>query len=554
MTKSPTPAWWRDAAVYQIYPRSFADSDGDGLGDLRGIIDRLGYLVDLGVDAVWISPWYPSPMADAGYDVSDYRDIDPRFGTLADADELIARAHALGLRVIIDLVPNHCSAEHPWFREALAAAPGSPERERFVFRDGHGEQPPTNWVSVFGGPAWQRTPDGQWYLHAFAPEQPDWNWENPEVVAEFDAILRFWFDRGVDGFRVDVADSMALDQSLPNNPIDERTGVATLDKFPGAPQWDQPGLVEIQQRWRAIADSYAASPQGPRVFISEAYLALDRLVAYVGPGRLHTTFNFDALQCEWEPTSLRHVIDRTLAAHDRVGAPCTWVLSNHDTVRVATRYGKHPTGVRYTADGIDPATELEFHGLIGTPTELATGYRRARAAALLMLALPGGVYVYQGEELGLEEVEDLPDRLRQDPTWERSGHTNKGRDGARVPLPWSCEGPSLGFGPGPGWLPQPAHWSAMSVAAQADEPMSTLSLYRSALRTRRRNPALGAGTMTWLDDLPDGVLGLRREPGFRCLVNLSGQPIDLPRGRVLLASARVYEGKLGNDAAVWLTD
>ena len=455
MTDRDGAAWWRSAVVYQVYPRSFADSDGDGTGDVRGILDRLPYLAELGVDAVWISPWYPSPLADGGYDVSDYRDIHPDFGTLTQADELITRAHELGLRILIDLVPNHSSDQHPWFRAALAAAPSSPERELYLFRDGRGpggDLPPNNWPAMFGGGAWQQIPSadgtpGQWYLHLFAPEQPDWNWDNPAVVDEFDAILMFWFDRGVDGFRIDVANSMAKAPGLPDVDVDPETGEPRANVMAGTPYMNQPHVHDILRRWRTVADSYAGTEQGPRIFVSEAWVTpADELARYVRPDELHTTFNFDALMAEWTAASQRHVTDLTLGATGAVGAPATWVLANHDTARVVTRYGRPVTGMRFTATGVDAES---FAGIGQVPpgkTDVELGRRRARAAVLLELALPGSAYVYQGDELGLEEVEDLPEEVLQDPTWERSGHTVRGRDGCRVPLPWSGEAAPFGSG------------------------------------------------------------------------------------------------------------
>jgi alpha-glucosidase len=534
--------WWRSAVVYQVYPRSFADSDGDGTGDVNGIRSRLPYLADLGVDAIWISPWYPSPLLDGGYDVSDYRDINPEFGTLEDADALIEEAHELGLRVLIDLVPNHCSWEHPWFKAALKAGRNSPERNRFWFRDGKGadgNQPPTNWRAAFGGPAWQQIDDGQWYLHLFDISQPDLNWDNPEVSEEFDAILRFWFDRGVDGFRIDVADSMAKDPSLP----DVRPDLPRWDKYEGHPTYDQPAVHDIHRRWRKVADEYAGTPQGPRVFVAEAWLSpADRLARYVRPDELHSAFNFDALRCPWDAAELREVIDHTTKHLWAVGAPATWVLSNHDTIRHRTRYGRALVDAQEQAGKV--ASNLEL------------GLRRARAAALLELALPGGAYIYQGDELGLPEVEDLPEDVLDDPTWERSGHTVRGRDGCRVPIPWSGTAPPYGFGPGDGqpWLPQPADWAPLTAEAQASDPDSILSLYKAALRIRRSHPALGDGRLTWDEDAPEGVLSFVREPGFRCLVNVSTGPVDLPGyDEVLLTSRPLENGKLPSDTTVWLT-
>ena len=557
------PHWWRSAVVYQIYPRSFADANGDGTGDVRGMIAKLDYLAELGVDAIWVSPWYASPLADGGYDVSDYRDILPEFGTLAEADTFVEQAHARGLRVLIDLVPNHSSDEHPWFADALAAEPGSPARELYLFRDGkgdNGDEPPNNWPAMFGGGAWERTTNadgtpGQWYLHLFDIKQPDWNWENPAVADEFDDILRFWFDRGIDGFRIDVANSMAKAPGLPDIELDPVTG-QPASILSGSPYMNQPHVHDILRRWRTVADSYADSDLGARVFVSEAWVTpAAELAKYIRPDELHTTFNFDALMCEWDATSQRNVIDLTLASTSAVGAPPTWVLANHDTTRVVTRYGKPHTGARFTPDGIDMES---FAGIGSVPdgaTDVALGRKRARAAVLLEMALPGGAYVYQGDELGLEEVEDLPEESLQDPTWERSGHTVRGRDGCRVPLPWSGTETPYGFGTvetSP-WLPQPAHWSGRTVEAQSGDPDSHLSLYRTVLAERRSNPALGDGGLSWVEGTQEGVLAFDREPGFRCVVNFGPEPYALPEdAEVLVASADASAGILGVDEAVWL--
>jgi alpha-glucosidase len=423
--------WWRDAVTYEVYPRSFADSNGDGDGDLPGLRGRLSYLAELGVDAIWIAPWFPSPLADGGYDVSDYCDIHLMFGTIADADALLADAHARGLRVIIDLVANHTSDQHPWFQEALRGRPGSPERDRYFFLDGRGddgELPPNNWISAFGGAAWSRLTEadgapGQWYLHLFAPEQPDLNWRNPFVIEGFDEVLQFWFDRGVDGVRIDAAPALAKAGGLPDADYGGVPLFVTAD-WQGNPHWDVDDVHDILRRWRALGDGY----DGDRVFVAEAIVnGPERLSRYLRPDEMHTAFNFQFLKAGWGP-ELRDVIDQTLAALEPVGAPPTWVLGSHDETRLVTRYGRRTTSARHIADEQ------------GTPSDLALGTRRARAALLLMLALPGGAYIYQGDELGLPDVEDIDDDLRQDPIWHRSGHMIRGRDGSRVPLPWSDRG------------------------------------------------------------------------------------------------------------------
>ncbi|MCU7729103.1 glycoside hydrolase family 13 protein [Actinoplanes sp. KI2] len=512
--------WWRHAVIYQVYVRSFADSDGDGIGDLPGVRSRLPYLRDLGVDALWLNPFYPSPQADAGYDVSDYRDVDPRFGALADAEALIADAHAYGLRVIFDLVPNHTSDEHPWFRAALAAPPGSRERARYLFRDGRGSLPPNNWASAFGGRAWTQVADGQWYLHLFAPQQPDLDWTNDEVREEFRSILRFWLDRGVDGFRVDVAHGLAKDPEMPDLGAGQATSGPAVA---GHPHWDLDEVHDVYRSWRRISDGYP----GDRTFVGEIWVADPaRLARYLRPDELHTAFNFTFLLAPWEAGALRRAVDESMQALTAVGAPATWVLSNHDVIRHVTRYGGGATGVR-----------------------------RARAAALLMLALPGGAYVYQGEELGLPEVTDLPAELRQDPTFLRTRGADPGRDGCRVPLPWSGTAPPFGFGPGTAWLPQPAEWARLTVDRQAGDPASMLSLYRSALRHRATVPALTEGPLGWLPADGD-VLAFDRGPGFVCVVNAGDRPAAAPdrvRGARLLLSSDPLGGNgvLPPDTAAW---
>ena len=527
------PRWWRDAVIYQVYVRSFADSDGDGVGDLPGVRSRLPYLAGLGVDALWLTPFYVSPMADFGYDVADYRDVDPLFGSLADARDLIAGAHAHGMRIIVDVVPNHTSDRHAWFRAALAAPRGSAERARYIFRDGRGPegaQPPNDWESVFGGPAWTRLPDGQWYLHLFASEQPDLNWENPEVHAEFADILKFWLDLGVDGFRVDVAHGMAKARGLPDvghTDQVEMLGTAVL------PYFDQDAVHDIHREWRRLLDSYG----GERIAVAEAWAPTpERLAAYTRPDELHQAFNFHYLSAPWEAAGMREVIDESLRTAEAVGAPATWVLSNHDVKRHVTRYGGGERGLR-----------------------------RARAAALLTLALPGSAYVYQGEELGLPEVLDLPEEFQRDP--QRLRGDDAGRDGCRVPMPWEGEEPPFGFGAGgSSWLPIPASWRDLTVAGQSGDPGSMLTLYERALRIRREHPALGDGSLRWLP-APQGTLVFVRETheadggdgaGGRlaCAVNLGGGTVRVPApGAPLLASGPVQTHadhvELPPDTALW---
>lgn len=512
--------WWRDAVIYQIYVRSFADGNGDGVGDLAGIRGKLGYLSDLGVDALWLTPFFPSPMADFGYDVSNYRDVDPVFGDLAEARALVDDAHRHELRLLVDLVPNHTSEEHEWFVAALNDVPGGPARDRYIFRDGVAGGPPNDWESVFGGSAWTRVPDGQWYLHLFAPQQPDLNWHHPDVRAEFESILRFWLDLGVDGFRVDVAHGMIKAAGLPD------AGFADQSRMLGKsgrslPYFDQDGVHEIHRSWRKLLDSYP----GERIEVVEAWAPdPERLAAYVREDEAQQAFNFHYVTAGWEAAALRAVITESLHTAGTVGAPTTWVLSNHDMRRHPTRYGGGSLGLR-----------------------------RARAAALLTLALPGSAYVYQGEELGLPEVLDLPGDVCRDP--QRLRDPGSGRDGCRVPIPWQEAGPDFGFGvisPATSWLPAPDWWGSYSVAAERDDPGSTLSLYRDALRIRRSEPGLGDGDMAWL---PAGgeVLSFTRPGRFCCVVNLSARPVELPAHEaVLLASAPIEGDLLPADTAAWL--
>ena len=588
----PVTPWWVDAVIYQVYPRSFADADGDGMGDLRGVTSRLDYLAQLGVDAIWLSPFYLSPQHDAGYDVADYRAVDPRFGTLADADEMIAAAHEAGIRVVVDLVPNHTSSEHAWFQAALAAGPGSPERARYHFAEGrgeHGELPPNNWESTFGGGAWTRVTEadgtpGQWYLHLFDTTQPDLNWENEEVREEFRSILRFWLDRGVDGFRVDVAHGLIKQPGYPDAEH-SRMGMVTdagedadptfdPDTFePLTPFMDQDRVHEVYRDWRRVLDSYDHEP----MMVAEAWVApLSRMFRYVRPGEMHQTFNFTYLMAGWDAASLTHAIDRSFEQAGRVGAPNTWVLSNHDTVRHASRYGladpsSYPAGI--TAEDEQP--------------DEAVGRRRARAAAMVELGLPGSAYIYQGDELGLPEHTTLAAEHRQDPYFFRTDGKEPGRDGSRIPLPWAADEPSYGFstpadddGPASAaegvaapWLPQPASFRALAADRQVGVEGSVFELYRRLLQIRGELD-LGTGTFAWSEhhDPTRGVLAFTVTSGggrhlgsgepipartVLVMANLSTEPVDLPanHSRALFSleeAEAVQDGRLAHDAAAWL--
>jgi len=556
--------WWRSAVVYQAYPRSFSDHDGDGTGDILGILDRLPYLAQLGIDAIWVSPWSPSPMADGGYDVSDYRSIHPDFGTLERADTFIARAHDHGLRVLIDLVPNHSSDRHPWFQAALAARPGSAERERYIFRDGsdsNGSTPPNNWPAMFGGGAWERTanPDGspgQWYLHLFAPEQPDWNWDNPAVAEEFDGILRFWFDRGVDGFRIDVANSMAKAPGLPDLDVDPETGQPVVNVLTGTPYMNQPHVHDILRRWRTVADSYARTSGGARVFVSEAWVTpAAELARYVRHDELHTTFNFDALMCEWTAESQRNVIDLTVASMNAVGRPPP---------------GCSPTTTRLAWS---PATGDPSPGCGSTRTGSTRSH--SRGSARCRRAIPMSPSVENGPERRCCSswlCRAVRTSIKVTSwVWRRSRicprKSCRTRPGSGLATP--CAGGTaagcrsrgrarslrsdFGSVEHPPWLPQPAHWADLTVAAQDANPDSMLNLYRAALAERRRNPALGDGTLTWDDDAADGVLSFTREPGFRCGINFGPGSYEIPEGtEVLVSSGLSSTRSVGIDEAVWL--
>ena len=519
----PGSQWWRSGVIYQIYPRSFADHNGDGMGDLAGITSRLEKLKELGVDAIWLSPFYRSPQKDAGYDVSDYRDVDPLFGTLSDFDELVETSHDLGLRVMIDLVPNHSSDQHEWFQRALRSAPGSPERGYYHFKDGRGENgelPPNNWVSMFGGPAWTRVPDGQWYVHLFDSSQPDLNWENPHVRAEFEEILRFWLDRGVDGFRVDQPHAMGKADGLPDHPYAEEAGAGFIEGRENPPMWFQDSVHEIFRSWRRILDSYP----GERAMCGEAYvLPLSFMALWVRPDEFHQTFNFRFLDAGWEREPLVAAINESFEAFDAVGAPSTWVLGNHDVIRQVSRFGGD-YGRATASDGIGPDNPQPDNQL---------GLEKARAATLFMLGLPGASYLYQGEELGLPEHTSIQPEHRQDPTFFRTAGKRVGRDGCRVPLPWVRGGASNGFSStGEAWLPQPESYAALSRNLQEQDSASTLNLYKRVLHLRSELK-LGEGSFDWVEH-PEALC--YRNGEIVIAHNFTEKQLALPQGELLLSS------------------
>ena len=517
------PRWWSRAVFYQLYPRSFADSDGDGVGDLDGVTAHLDHLRALGVDALWLNPVMVSPMVDHGYDVADPRDVDPLFGGMAALDRLLAAADAAGIKVTMDLVPNHTSSAHPWFRAALAAGAGSPERARYLFRDGRGPDgalPPNNWTSVFGGPAWTRVtePDGrpgQWYLHLFDAAQPDLNWDNPEIAADLERTLRFWLDRGVAGFRIDVAHGMAKPADLPDMADPEGVMLATrVDD----PRFNNDGVHAIHRGIRTVLDDYPEAATVGEVWVFDN----EDFAKYLRPDELHLGFNFRLVRADFTAPAVREAIENSLATAVLADSPPTWTLSNHDVEREVSRYGGG-----------------------------AQGLSRARAMALVMLALPGAVFVYNGEELGLPNVE-LPDNVLQDPVWERSGHTERGRDGCRVPLPWSGDAAPYGFSSTTQtWLPMPDDWGPLTVAAQSADPESTLSLFRRAIELRRGRTVLGR-SVRWLPTAP-GLLAFQCEDGLVCLLNAGSTTVDVPAGRVVLASGPLPDGRMSPDTALWLT-
>ncbi|MGP5197370.1 glycoside hydrolase family 13 protein [Arthrobacter rhombi] len=556
--------WWQDAVIYQVYPRSFADADANGMGDLRGVASKIGYLKDLGVNAVWLSPFYQSPQADAGYDVADYRQVDPLFGTLEDFDDMLARAHAEDIRIIVDLVPNHTSDEHLWFQQALAASPGSPERDRYIFRDGQGpagDVEPNNWQSLFGGPAWTRTTNadgspGQWYLHLFDTKQPDLNWDNEEVHAEMRSVLRFWLDRGVDGFRVDVAHGMVKAEGLPD--WSEKVSMVQGNEEAAAqatpPYFDQEGVHAIYEEWNAVLAEY----DGDRMMVAEAWVEpMERIFRYVREGEMQQAFNFGFLLAGWNAQNIVENVTETLAEAAVVAAPPTWVLSNHDTVRHCSRFGL-----------TDPTSFPKGIAAQDEQPDEALGAARGRAAALIMFALPGSAYIYQGDELTLPEHTTLADELRQDPSFFRTQGAERGRDGCRIPMPWTADEPGLGFsavGNDAGtqapaaadpWLPQPESYTRYAADQQVGVEGSAFELYRSVL-SHRAERELGRGRLAWApNNAPaEGVLSYTNGT-LQVLANLGTKPVEVPAGMSVLAASgpavRTEHGLLSPDAALWL--
>lgn len=582
---NPTnPDWWKQAVVYQVYPRSFRDANGDGIGDIRGVTESIGYLAQLGVDAIWLSPFYPSPLVDGGYDVADYRDVDPRLGTLADFDDMVAAAHAHGIRVVADLVPNHTSSEHAWFREALASPKGSPARERYIFRDGrgeHGELPPTDWICGFGGSAWQRVEDGQWYLHMWSIEQPDLNWNNPEVRQDFLDTIRFWSDRGVDGFRVDAAQSLVKDMDR-DDLNDWSLQYDVLPDDGSHPMYDRDDLHEVYRSWRRVFDEY----DPPRFAVAEAWVNPARQRLYASPDELGQVFNFEFAKANWDADEMREAIGKGLTAASDSGSTTTWVMSNHDVPRHASRYGL-PQVRTHGYHQIAQDWLLRDGGTYIEDRDLGT--RRARAAIMLELALPGSAYVYQGEELGLFEVADLPWEALEDPTALHSGDscpadTRKGRDGCRVPLPWSAaeadrpspstrwpgfgEGASFGFSPAmrpdgapaaAPHLPQPLWFANHAADVEAADPDSMLGLYQAALRLRKTLLTPDT-TLDWLEGYSPEVIAFARPDGWLSITNFDPNPIPAPvpatpagaSAALLLASSPLAEGApIPTDTTAW---
>jgi alpha-glucosidase len=494
--------WWQRGTVYQVYPRSFMDANGDGIGDLAGVVARLDYLRSLGVDALWLSPIYPSPMKDFGYDVADYTAVDPVFGTLGDFDRLVTAAHERGIKVILDYVPNHTSDQHPWFQESRSSRT-NPKRDWYVWRD-----KPNNWLSCFGGSAWQHDPaTGQYYYHAFLPEQPDLNWRNPAVVEAMMGVLRFWLERGVDGFRVDVLWHLIKDKDFQDNPPNEhwREGMDPYNALVPLNTADRPEVHDIVRAMRRLLDEFEE-----RVLIGEIYLPLERLVQYYGANLegAHLPFNFQLLSAPWDARHLAGLI----AEYERLlpeGAWPNWVLGNHDRPRIASRVGA----------------------------------AQARVAAMLLLTLRGTPTLYYGDELGMANV-SIARELVQDPFEKRVPGMGLGRDPIRTPMQWSAE-PYAGFTQGRPWLPVAGDYARVNVEAQRADSRSMLSLYRKLIALRRAEPQLQLGSLEILATRGD-VLAYRRGKGFLVALNLGREPHRVPlslSGTVALSTHLEREGE-----------
>lgn len=555
--------WWATAVVYQLYVRSFADANSDGIGDIAGIRSRLGYLNALGVDAIWLNPCYPSPQHDHGYDISDFFDIEPEYGTLADFDALVADARQHGIKILMDVVSNHCSWDHPWFKEAVAAGRGSGERGRFYFRDGkgdNGDEPPNNWVSIFGGSTWTRVtePDGspgQWYLHVFASQQPDMNWFHPDVAQHFDDMLRFWFDRGVEGFRADAVVVLGKTEGLPD--YDSTTPQPREIGSNNPHYMFHPSGHRAWKRWRSVVDQYQVEhPERELFIVAEAYTPgnPDLLQQYVNPHEFHQSFAFDLLLSPWVAANFRAAMSMFIDTLLPRGLFPAWTLNNHDAQRCVTRFGR--------ADAADPASYTGDNLINSTAlVDLGVGTRRARAAVSLMLALPGSAYLYMGEELGLPEVLDLPDDARQDPIFLRTSGRDIGRDGCRVPMAWTRD-PGTLFGfcaearDQPAWMPQPAGWGDYAADSQGTAVDSVLGLYRAAIASRKA--WLSSDVVVW-EDVGDPVLLAFTRDNVLVVTNFSGEarplPVGLVAGRTVVLSSEFGHDDssvVPGDTTVWL--
>lgn len=567
--------WWQEAIVYQVYVRSFADANGDGIGDLEGIRSRLDHIASLGVDAIWLNPCYPSPQRDHGYDVADYFAIHDEYGDLDTFDALLADARERNIKILMDLVPNHCSNDHAWFVEALAADPDSVERNRFYFRDGlptadgadpHGS-PPNNWMAAFGGSAWTRVSpdDAQWYLGTFTPHQPDFDHTNSDVQAMFAEVLEFWFDRGVEGVRVDAIAPVGKDAALPDAPpVPPGTGLLQVC-------WENPYTVfrpeghDVWRQFRTTIDNYMERHPGrDLMMVAEAYMngRPDLMAAFVNPEQFHQAFAFDLLLSPWVKSEVERAIRDTLDIIS-IGSTPTWTLNNHDVQRVVTRLGR--------SNATDPNTvSNNAMEVDDVDIDIERGVRRARAMITLAMAMPGSLYLYMGEELGLPEVLDIPAERREDPVFLQTNGERIGRDGCRIPLPWTDD-PSTNFGFSSvdsdahtdvpdSWLPQPGWWGTGAVDELDGEDNSILELYRAVIDARREF-AVPEGMVAAVVDLGPGLVAVRRGD-LVAVCNTTSEPIALDMENDLVEiSLPVFAseptemhtpGVIPPDSTVWL--